>query len=67
MNRIPWIASGKIVPGGNIPLDIQIKRAKEKEEKRAQRRHDYFVAAFSSVCGGITGFLASLIFWLSTK
>ncbi len=67
MNRIPHIATGQVVPGGVKSLEQQIKEAKQKQEKREQRRHNYLVAAFSSVCGGITGFLASLIFWLCTK
>ncbi len=54
--QVPKLAAGKVVPGGVKSLEQQIKEAKAKQEKREQRKHDYFVAAFSSICGGITGF-----------
>ncbi len=43
----------------------------DKEERKAERnrefRHDWLIALFSSISGGIVGFLASLVFWLLTK
>lgn len=37
--------------------------AKMEKEKKSSRRHDYRVALFSFVGGGICGFLTSLVFW----
>lgn len=55
----PNMANGSIVP--HSVLEQRLKEAKEKE----QWRHDFRVALFSAVVGGITGFLASLIVqWL---
>ena len=38
-----------------------------KEEIRQQRAHNWHIAVFSSVAGGVMGFLTSLAFWLITK
>lgn len=63
--KIPDIASGKVVPLG-VQKQL-LREAKEKAEKKSQRRHDYLVAVFSSICGGIMGFITSFIFWWITK
>ena len=65
--KMPHLATGQTVPGGTKSLEQQIKDAKAKQEKREQKRHDYFVAILSSICGGIAGFVASLIFEFCIK
>lgn len=57
--KIPEIAKGTIVP--HAVLEQQIKEAKEKELRRQQWRHDFRVALFSAVVGGISGIATSLI------
>lgn len=59
----PSIANGSVIPYS--VLEQQLKEAKEKELRKQQWRHDFRVALFSAVIGGIAGFLASLIVqWL---
>ncbi len=67
MKLEPKIATGKFVPGGTKPIDIQLREAKEKYKEKQQRRHDWFIAMFSVIGGGIMGFITSLIFWWITK
>ncbi|MBQ2775427.1 MAG: hypothetical protein IJF40_06050 [Clostridia bacterium] len=63
--RIPQLATGKFVPPG---VDVQImKEQKEEYLRKAQNRHDWLVALFGVVGGGVMGFLASLLFWLIEK
>lgn len=56
---IPPIAKGTMVP--NNILEQQIKEAKEKELRKQQWRHDFRIALFSAVSGGIAGFITSAI------
>ena len=62
MNRIPRIATGQVVPSFH-----NIQQAKEDEKERKQRKHDWRIAIFSVIGGGLMGLLASFIFWLCTK
>ncbi len=56
---IPPIAKGTAIPNGI--LEQQIKEAKEKELRKQQWRHDFRIALFSVVSGGIAGFATSAI------
>lgn len=56
---IPNIAKGTIVP--NEILEQQLKEAKEKEIRKQQWKHDFRIAAFSVISGGIAGFVTSAI------
>lgn len=67
MDYFPKIATGKIVPGGVAPLNQQIKEAKEKAKEKREFRHDWIIAIFGIVGGGIMGLVTSFIFWLCTK
>lgn len=55
----PFMASGKIIP--NEMLEQQLKEAKEKEFRKQQWKHDFRIALFSVVSGGISGFVTSVI------
>lgn len=63
--RIPNIVSGKVIPSG-VDLEI-IKQEKENMIRKQSRKHDWIIAIFSVIGGGVMGFLTSLIFWLCTK
>lgn len=56
---IPPISKGTIIPNGI--LEQQIKEAKEKELRKQQWKHDFRIALFSVVSGGIAGFITSVI------
>lgn len=56
---IPPIANGTAIPNGI--LEQQIKEAKEKELRKQQWKHDFRIALFSVVSGGIAGFVTSAI------
>lgn len=45
------------------------KNQKHIDDARVKKqfKHDWLIAATSSISGGIFGFLASFIFWLITK
>lgn len=58
-DKIPNMAKGTIIP--NSIIEQQLKEAKEKELRKQQWRHDFRVALFSTVAGGISGVLTSLI------
>lgn len=45
---------------------IQAEQKAEKIRKQ-QFQHDWKVAIFNAVAGGVAGFITSLIFWLVTK
>lgn len=57
--KLPEISKGIIIPNGII--EQQLKEAKEKELRKQQWRHDFRVALFSSVVGGIAGIVTSLV------
>lgn len=57
--KLPEMSKGTIIPDGVI--EQQIKEAKEKELRKQQWRHDFRVALFSAVAGGIAGVITSLI------
>lgn len=57
--KLPEMSKGAIIPDGVI--EQQIKEAKEKELRKQQWRHDFRVALFSAVAGGIAGVITSLI------
>ncbi len=63
--EIPKIAQGFVVP--NCVIEAEIKEAKEKEERRNLYIHNWKVAIFSILGGGIMGFITSFIFWLIEK
>ena len=37
-----------------------------KADKKAQIRHDWAIAIFGTIAGGVAGLITSLIFWLIT-
>lgn len=57
--KLPEMSKGTIIPGGIV--EQQLKEAKEKELRKQQWRHDFRVALFSTVAGGIAGIATSLI------
>ena len=62
---LPDIAKGKILPPA-IQQKIH-EEMMDKELRKKQFRHDWLLATFSAVLGGIFGFIASLIFWIVTQ
>jgi hypothetical protein len=38
-----------------------------KHIKYGQRAHDYFLALFTAIIGGLAGLISSVIFWIITK
>lgn len=60
----PKLASGKVLPDG---LEHALFE-KEKEEflRKEQRRHDWLVASFGVIGGGVMGLITSLLFWFIT-
>ncbi len=61
--EIPPIAKGTSVPLQTGKLEAEFKNAKEKQIRKEGYRHNWKIAVFSSLFGGISGFLASLLFW----
>lgn len=57
--KLPEMSKGTIIPNGIT--EQQLKEAKEKELRKQQWRHDFHVALFSTVAGGIAGIVTSLI------
>lgn len=57
--NLPNISNGTTVPYGI--LAEQLKEAKEKELRKQQWRHDFRVALFSVIAGGISGIITSII------
>ena len=57
--KSPEMSKGTIIPDGVI--EQQIEEAKEKELRKQQWRHDFRVALFSVIAGGISGLLTSAI------
>lgn len=57
--NLPNISKGTTVPYGI--LEEQLKEAKEKELRKQQWRHDFRVALFSVIAGGISGIITSII------
>lgn len=57
--KLPEMSKGTIIPNGIV--EQQLKEAKEKELRKQQWRHDFRVALFSTVAGGIAGIVTSLI------
>lgn len=57
--KLPEISKGTIISNGIT--EQQLKEAKEKELCKQQWRHDFRVALFSAVAGGIAGVITSLI------
>ena len=62
---IPKIALGKTVPAG-IEQTLHKKSEEERIRKEAYR-HDWKIAIFGIVGGGIMGLITSFIFGLCTK
>lgn len=61
----PKIKLGSINP---IPNRIsEFDEIVKQEELRKQKNHDWKIAIFSTLCGGIMGFITSLTFWLLSK
>ena len=50
-----------ISKGTTVPYGILEKEAKEKELRKQQWRHDFRVALFSVIAGGISGIITSII------
>ena len=44
-----------------------INEANAASEQKQQFRHDWRLAIFNTVAGGIAGLITSIIFWLITK
>lgn len=63
--QLPNLPRGSIIPQPNLVTNAEkiINENKAKE----QRKHDYKVALYGAVCGGIIGLITSLSFWLITK
>ncbi len=61
--QIPTLATGTVVPRGTGDFE-QARELKEKHLRKARRRHDWLIASFGVLGGGVMGFLTSLIFWL---
>ena len=57
--NLPNISNGTTVPYGI--LEEQLKEVKEKELRKQQWRHDFRVALFSVIAGGISGIITSII------
>lgn len=57
--KLPEMSKGTIIPDSAI--EQQLKEAKEKELRKQQWRHDFRVALFSVIAGGISGLLTSAI------
>ena len=45
---------------------IQAEQKAEKLRKQ-QYRHDWKIAIFNTIAGGVAGFITSLVFWLIKK
>lgn len=60
---IPPIAKGTAVPLQTGKLEAELKDAKDKRIRKEGYRNNWKIAIFSSLFGGISGFLASLLFW----
>lgn len=45
------------------------KRKQEREDsiRKQQYKHDWKIAFFNAIAGGIAGLVTSIIFWLITK
>lgn len=63
---MPKMATGTVIPGGLMTSE-KIKELKEQEQIRKQHLHDWKIAIFGTLGGGVMGFVTSLIFWLITK
>lgn len=61
-----FVKPPSIVAGEVVPCSVYEKAAQEEKEKK-QRRHEWAIAIFGVIGGGIMGFVSSLIFWLCTK
>ena len=59
MILLPNLSRGTIIPNGI--LEQQMKEAKEKELRKQQWKHDFRIALFSVVGGGIAGIVTTLI------
>lgn len=55
-----------IITGGVVPHYVYEKSAQEEKEHK-QRKHDWRIALFSVLGGGVMGLITSFIFWLCTK
>lgn len=62
--EIPAIARGAVLPYG-VEAEL-MNQEKEKILRKQQRRHDWRIAIFGGLGGGVMGFLTSLLFWLMT-
>lgn len=59
----------KIVTGSQLPHGVEevlMNQARIESERRANFRHDWLIALFGVIGGGVMGFLTSLVFWLLT-
>ena len=63
--KIPNIADGKVLPPG-IELEL-MKQEKEELLRKKSLRHDWMIAIFSVLGGGVMGLISSIIFCLCTK
>lgn len=46
--------------------EVNRANAKEKDREKRQFRHNWKIAIFGVLGGGIAGFITSLLFWLLT-
>lgn len=56
---------GSLIPQPRTFPDLE--KIEKAEEAKKQRKHDWIIAIFSTISGGIMGLISSIIFWLITK
>lgn len=63
--QLPSLPRGSVIPNSSSISEIEkiIQENKIKEE----RIHDYKIAIFSTISGGIAGFISSMLVWLITR
>lgn len=54
--HIPNLANGTFVP-----MEVQLREAKERELRKKQRRNDFLVTLFSVVASVIAGLITDLL------
>jgi hypothetical protein len=63
--QFPSLPKGSIIP--NPPIMEDLTDLKENEKLRKQHSHDWKIAIFNVLAGGVAGLITSIIFWLITK
>ena len=65
MNNDPSTPSNGIIT--HMAVMQSMNEANAASEQKQQFRHDWKIAIFNTVAGGIAGLITSIIFWLITK